>query len=99
MTDVIVRGTVLGWESDEFPGWIEVVVTDEAGRSHHIIEKVPILTTRNITSASVFPGELWLRATYKRMEGDDVIVNFDQGVETIEGLDELAVAAADVRWL
>ena len=99
MTDVIVRGTALRWESDEFPGWVEVVVADAAGRSHHIIEKVPVLTTGDITAASVFPGELWLSATYKRMDGDDVIVHFVEGVTTTEGRDELVVAAADVRWL
>ena len=87
------------WESDDFPGWIEVAVADSAGRTHHIIGKVPVLTSRDITAASMFPNELWLRATYKRVDGDDVIVSFDEGVETIEGLDHLAVAADKVRWL
>lgn len=99
MTEVIVRGTALRWEPDDIRGWIEVVVPDGAGRSHHIIEKVPVLTRADITAASAFPREIWLSATYKRMDGDDVIVHFPRGVETTEGLDELTVAAADVRWL
>lgn len=99
MTDVIVRSTALRWKSDEFPGWIEVVVADGAGRSHHIIEKAAVLTSVEVTAASVFPGDLWLRAAYRRMDGDNVIVHFVDGVTTTEGLYELAVAADDVRWL
>lgn len=99
MSEVIVRATALRWESDEFPGWIEVVVHDRAARPHHIVEKVPALTRANITAASVFPSELWLSATYERMEGDAVIVRFDAGVETTRGLHELAVSADNVRWL
>jgi hypothetical protein len=99
VTDVIVRATGLRWESDAFPGSIEVVVDDSAGRSHHIVEKVPVLTRADITAASVLPAELWLSAKYQRMEGDDVVVRFDEGVETTEGLDELAVSADNVRSL
>lgn len=95
----MVQATALRWESDEFPGWIEVVVDDRAGRSHHIVDKVPVLTRGEITAASVFPHELWLTATYERMDGDDVIVRFDDGVDTTEGIDELAVSADHVRWL
>lgn len=99
MTEVIVRGTALRWESDDFPGRIEVVVPDVGGRSHHIMEKVPVLTRAEITAASAFPKEIWLSATYKRMDGDEVVVHFAEGVETTEGLGELTVAADDVRWL
>lgn len=99
MTDVIVRATGLRWESDAFPGWIELVVQDGAGRSHHIVEKVTVLTQADITAAFAFPTEIWLRATYERMDGDDVIVHFAEGIETTECLDELAVATDDVRWL
>ena len=94
MSELIVRATALRWESDAFPGWIQVVVHDRAGRPHHIVEKVPVLTQAIITAASVLPRELWLSATYERMEGDDVIVRFGEGVETTGGLHELAVSTA-----
>ncbi len=48
---------------------------------------------------NAFPKEIWPRAAYERMDGDDVIVHFAEDVETTECLDELAVAADDVRWL
>jgi hypothetical protein len=100
VTDVIVRGTALRWESDEFPGWVEVVVAGAAVAPTTSSRRCrPVLTTGDITAASVFPGELWLSATYKRMDGDDVIVHFVESVTTTEGRDELVVAAADVRWL
>ncbi len=99
MTVVLVRGTALRWDSDDFPGWVEVAVSDSAGRTHHIIGRVPVLTSRHITCGVGVSHELWLSATFKRMDGDDVIVSFDEVVETIEGLDELAVDADKVRWL
>lgn len=99
MTDVIVRATALRWESDEYPGWIEVAVQDSAARTHHIVEKVPVLTRADITAASVFPAEIWLSATYERIAGGNVIVRLGEGVETTEGLYELAVGTDNVRWL
>ena len=95
MADVIVRGTATRWESDE-AGSIEVVVVDAVGRAHHVGEKVLVLTTTHVTHASVFPAELWLDATCRRLDGARVIVALKAGVETTEGLGELTVAAEAV---
>lgn len=96
--DVILRATALRWEAD-FPGWVEVAIADAAGRSHRIVEKVPVLTAADITASTEFPVELWISATYARMEGNDVVVRLAEGVSTDEGLESLTISAADVRRL
>ena len=88
------------WASDDFPGWVEVVLADGADRLHNIVEKVPVLTRVDVTAASGFPSELWLRAAYQCMDGGEaVIVHLLDGVTTTEDLHELSVAVQDLRWL
>ncbi|MEQ7129345.1 hypothetical protein ABN034_33110 [Actinopolymorpha sp. B11F2] len=99
MADAIVRAKALRWISDDQPGVIEVSIVDSDGREHRIIEKVPVLTSREFTSASAFPADLWIRADTGTIEGERVQVFFAYSVETTEGLIGLAVATADVKWL
>lgn len=99
MSDVILRATARRWEANDFPGWVEVTIADAAGRSHRIVEKVPVLSAADITPSTMFPVELWISAEYDRMEGNDVVVRLAGGITTEEGLDGLSVAAEDVRWL
>lgn len=96
---VIVRATAVCWLDEAFPGWIEVAVIDRLGREHRIREKVPVLTTLPVTSGSAFPFEMWLGADMTRMNGDDVEITLKHGVETVDGSQQLVVAAADVVWL
>jgi len=49
MTDVIVRGTATRWVDDAVPGWIEVSLKAADGRTHRVIEKVPVLTELPLT--------------------------------------------------
>jgi len=37
------------------PGWVECVLVDAAGALHTFIEKVPILTTKDLDSCSTYP--------------------------------------------
>ena len=93
---VKVRATAVRWESDSFPGWIEVTVVDARRREHRIVEKVPVLTLLMITSESTFPIELWIEAELDGVDGDEVTVSFTNGVETIDGARGLTVSSADV---
>jgi hypothetical protein len=78
---------------------LEVGVEDCDGQEHRIIEKVPVLTNREFTSASTFPADLWIRADTGAVEGEHVEVTFAYSVETTEGLAGLRVSIDDVRWL
>ncbi|MFC8039446.1 hypothetical protein ACFUOZ_08840 [Paenarthrobacter sp. NPDC057355] len=99
MTHVIVRANAMRWADDHFPGWIEVDVVDAEGRTHRIVEKVPVLAKADITAESTFPLELWIEAEFERMNGDSVLVRFAHGVETTDGLDLIGMDRHDVRCL
>jgi hypothetical protein len=98
VADAIVRAQATRWVDDRSPGWIEVMVVDAAGRDHRIVNEVPILTTLDIRSDTSFPVELWIRAESSDVDGDHVTARL-KWVETQEGLNELVIATADVRWL
>jgi hypothetical protein len=93
---VKVRATAVRWESDCFPGWVEVVVVDARRHEHRIVEKVPVLTSLTITTDSTFPIELWIEAELDRADGDEVTVSFTDDIETIDGARGLTVSSADV---
>jgi hypothetical protein len=99
MSDAIVRAKALRLVSDEEPGWIEVSLVDADGKEHRIVEKVPVLTTRNITAASEFPAEFWLEADTGEVADERVEVTFAYAVETTEGRLGVRMRTADVRWL
>ena len=99
MADAIVRAHAVRWVSDDFPGWIEVGLVDADGYEHRIVEKVPVLTTRDLTAASEFPSEFWLKADTREVNDQRVQVNFAFAVETTEGHSGVQVSIADVKWL
>lgn len=99
MSAVIVRATATRWESDDFPGWMEVVIVDADGQEHRVIEKVPVLSMDKFTSATNFPVELWIRGTMDAIDGERVAIAFAYGVETVDGASKLNVWADNVRWL
>lgn len=99
MANATVRATALRWISDDQPGFIQVGIVDGEGREHHIIEKVPVLTTDVLTSASAFPAEVWVRADASNVDSGRAEVMFANSVETTEGLTGLSVAGKDVKWL
>ena len=91
------KAVAIRWESDEFPGWIEVAIRDAAGHEHHVIEKVPVITLLNIRADSQFPIELWLDAEAETASGDDVTVTLPHLMETTDGKTRLTLSAADVE--
>lgn len=91
-----VRARVVRWESDDFPGFIEASVRDAGGEDHRIIEKIPVLTTLDITPGSRFPIEFWIEADIGLIDAKGVQVTFKHGVHTVNSLGSLVVPAADV---
>lgn len=99
MADAIIRAQAVRWVSDDQPGWIEVCLVDADRREHRIVEKVPVLTDRNVTAASPFPTEFWLRADTGDVDNERVQVTLAHAVETTEGRSAVQVRIADVKWL
>jgi hypothetical protein len=96
VTEVMVRGTATRWVDGAFPGWIEVTVKAADGRTHRIVEKVPVLTNAAITAATTFPFELWLRAASNRLGHNVIDVTLAYDVVTTEGLGTLTLVTQDV---
>ncbi len=85
-------------ESDDFSGWIAVAIRDANGQEHLIVEKVPVLTTLPLSAASSYPIALWLDATTHAGRVDPVAVSLVHGVQTVTGVSDVNLAAADVKW-
>ncbi|WP_223874550.1 hypothetical protein [Salinispora fenicalii] len=99
MTDVIVRATALRWASDPFPGSLAVSIVDAAGQEHRIVEKVSVLTIREVTNAIPLLTELWIPAEMEHIDGGRVSITFKHDTETRSGLKRLLLEADDVRWI
>lgn len=94
-----MRAAATAWHSDDGPGWIEVCIVDWLGEEHFVVEKVPVLTTLDVTPASSFPVELWLKAETVGAGSDDVTLTLLDGIETRDGETMLTVSSDDVVWL
>jgi hypothetical protein len=99
VTEVIVRGKATRWVDDASPGWIEVTLNAADGHTHRIVEKVPVLTNEEITAATTFPFELWVRGTSSRVDQNAAEVTLAYDVVTTEGLNTLTLVTKDVVWL
>lgn len=88
---------VIGWHSDDFPGWIDVSIRDAFGTNHRVVEKVPVVTSLTVTSESSFPMEIWIGAKAELGDQDELLVTLLDGVETTDGLDRLAIKREDVE--
>ena len=93
---VKLRASIVRWHSDDFPGWVEVSVLDARGQTHRIVEKVPVVTALEITPDSSFPIELWIEAKTESVDGGEMVVTLQDGIETTEGKRSLIVASAGV---
>ena len=94
-----VRARVVGWVSDDFPGWLEVIVRDAGGEDHHIVDKVPVLTSRPIGPGSTLPPELWLQADMIQVTAHQVEIALGWDIETVGGRRVLTVSVDDVIWI
>lgn len=92
---VKVRVTPVGWDFDSFPGVVEVVVRDAGGRRHRIIDKIPVLTSMEVSSEPVPPIEMWVDAELVSTHGDRVTVSFAHNVETVDGVRLLTVNSGE----
>lgn len=99
MAEVMVRTTAVRWVSDDFPGWIELVIADAEKHLHRVVERVPVLSADDITAASDFPSELWLRAECDLVDEECAVIRFSHGVTTTEGVDQLRMGKDSIRWL
>jgi hypothetical protein len=93
-----LRVSATHWHSDDFPGWVEISVRDARGQTHRIVEKVPVITTLDITAESAFPIEFWLEAEVESAGGSETVVVLPYGIETTAGKRSLVMESGGVRF-
>lgn len=52
-----LRVEILGFVDESFPGFVRCAFADAEGKRHTFIEKVPVVTTRDLWIDSVYPQQ------------------------------------------
>ena len=91
---------IVRFVDDGYPGWVEFDLVDAEGRHHLFIEKVPVITLRNLDADSEYPiPETVLCDVLKRYQDDkgrelvQVSTAKPWSLESTEGLTEFTVPA------
>ena len=90
---------------DHQPGWVECSFFDALGKEHIARDKVPIFTVEHLDSNSKYPKEglvgCEIMKTWKNKKKQTVytVSSSIWGVETIEGLTEFDLFAAQLTDL
>ena len=93
-----VRGLATRWLSDDFPGFVEVVLTDASQVEHTIHEKVPVLSDDwSLSPASAYPFVIWIDAEVLGQHQQTVTVRLAHSVESLDGHTVFDVANELVR--
>ena len=83
------------------PGWVEFVLVDVRGERHHFIEKVPVVTQRDLDATSNYPVVEWVECVVLDAVPEQGSVRVDVsrpwGLESTEGRTEFEMAASQVR--
>jgi hypothetical protein len=78
-----------------FPGWVECELVDAGGRRHIIIDKVPVLSDKDLDADSEYPtaGSVPCEVLnrYQDEKGRELVCVTTPGIETKEGLSEFTV--------
>lgn len=92
-----VRVFVTGWLSDDFPGFVEIVLTDADGVEHTFQEKAAVLSTEELSQLDAYPRELWINADVLSEQGGSALIRLAYSVESLEGRTEFHVPMASLR--
>src|SRR5688572_30503148 len=102
MPSLVVQ--ILRFVSDDQPGFIECGLIDAYGEQHLFVEKVPVLTTEDLSSSSSYPRPGVIACQVEREWTNDkgqslVQVNTELPwhVESTTGATRFAVLAAQVH--
>lgn len=58
-------------DDSSYPGWVECLLVDAWGNNHTINEKIPIVTTQDLDTTSIFPQDGIIRCELLREWIDD----------------------------
>lgn len=88
-----MRAAAVRWVEDGFPGWAELVLADAAGRSWHLVDKVPVFGDERLTADAAYPFDVRVDCDVLRDNGDGVVlVALRHGVVADDGTGQFVVA-------
>jgi hypothetical protein len=76
--------------SQEFPSWLECKLTEFDGKEHLIVEKTPVLTSKEISTKDI-PSSLKIECNFICNEEDQVTIDLLHGIESTEGVSRFTV--------
>lgn len=86
------------WVDDAFPGFVEVVLTEAAGKAHRLTEKPPVIGDDRLTPDADYPLPVRLPCDVVQEPTDGTVeVLLRHGIESEEGTARFLVAAGSVE--
>ena len=87
---------IVRYVSDDFPGWVASEFEDTEGRRHTIVDKVPIVTTKDLLVAGEYPQSGLVRCKilqrWQDAVGRELVrISLEPGVNSTEELSEFIV--------
>lgn len=92
-----VRATATRWISDDFPGFVELALTDANGVRHTIHEKVPALGGEGLSASAAYPREVWIEAAVLSEVQGVFTVHLAHSVESVDGRSDFDIPERSVR--
>lgn len=93
-----VQALAARWLDDAFPGHVEVVLTDAAGRRHRLSDKPPVFGDERLAPDADYPMHVRVECDVLGQEVAGVVsVALRHGIESEDGLSQFQVAVTDVN--
>lgn len=92
-----VRVLATRWLSDDFPGFVEFILTDAAGAEHTFQEKAAVLSQDELSPSGAYPRELWIEAEVLSERSNSVVVRLAFSIESLDGRTDFDVPVELVR--
>lgn len=99
-----IRAKITRWVNDAFPGFVECRFTDRFGREWVAIEKVPVLTNKELRSDTRFPQSVLIacRVVARRhdeagREFADITIETPWGLEAADGTTSFQLYAEQLQ--
>ena len=91
---MLIRASIVRWDSDYFPGIVECRFTDRFGKEWIFVQKLPMVSSdSSLDSKSSYPQPAWIACELVSHDRDDVnreIVEVDSerpwGIRSVDGV-------------
>lgn len=81
----------LRWASSDFPGFVEVALTDAQGKRWILVEKSPVIGDDSLTSSTEYPRPVLLPCEVQGQSGETLTVQLMYGMAASDGTNRFIV--------